>query len=157
MGKLSRHVLLTAQAILLASCATVYVSSRTPEVADFPDVSLDYRVTETRESTRQVTIGFFTDKGIPYRQEIQEPHTYVITAYLSEPKGREDRRVRRIAYRVSLREDAPSSPCTYASVTWLVESKGIRERTWRTVESDGAYTPSSLEEVKGLFTERRCQ
>ena len=156
MSRLFTRALLISQIIILASCASVDTGSRPPEVSDFPDVSLDYRVTGTREETRQVTINFLTDKGIPYRQEIQEPHTYVITAYLSEPQKGEDRRIRRTAYRVSLREDVPNSLCTYASVTWLVESKGIRERTWRTVESDGGYSPSTLKEVKGLFSGRRC-
>jgi len=158
MGKISKYFLLIFQTILIASCSSVDTSTRPPEVVDFPEVGLDYRVAGTREDTRQATISFFTDKGIPYRQEIQEPHSYVITAYLAEPKTREDRRIRRTAYRVSMREsNTANSQCVSASVTWLVESKGIRERTWRTVESDGAYTPTNLEEVKGLFIKRKCQ
>lgn len=151
------HLHIFVQAVLLLGCSPGVLREELPDAADFPNHGLTYQVRGSKEEVRQATINFLTDKSIPFRQEIQEPNTYVISAHLSEPQQNEDRRIRRVAYRVSLREDAQNSPCSHASVTWIIESKGVRESTWRTVESDAGFSPSTLEEVKGIFSGRRCQ
>src|SRR5712691_9032839 len=74
-----------------------------------------------------------------------QPVKYRCRCRVIEPTENEARRIRRTAYRVSLRSDSARAECTYASMTWLVQSKGIREETWQTTPADDTYSPSTLD------------
>ena len=140
-----------------ASCASVDNAARPLVFYDFPKTYLNYQVIGDHEKNRLLTLHYLSKKEIPCHQEIQEPFVYVITAYLYEPVGEMDNRIRRTAFRVSLQKDQTKRNCTNVSLTWLVQSRGIRERTWRTLESDTKYVSSYLDDVIKLFIERQCK
>ena len=144
--------------ILLGGCATsgTYAPEGAPDVNRFPAEGLDYEVSDSVNDNRMRAIQFLSKKRVRYRQEIIEPYTYVLTVFVPEPRSGSDRRVRRTAFKLALTENKQKPSCTNSSLTWIVESRGIREETWRVLKSDNEYTPSALEEITSLFTENNC-
>lgn len=143
-------------AICLTACVTTYHAIKLPEISDFTDASLTYTVKGTLKDVTKETTEFLLRRTIRHRQQAEEPYTYLITDYIKEPAGQEGNRIRRTAYIIKLREIPPTGQCTAASISWLVESKGTRENTWRTIKSDEDYSPNTLMTVKDLFEKRKC-
>lgn len=142
---------------LLLSCGGGDELILTEKMEMFPDVSIDYSMAGTLEENRLKTADFFSNLGIRYRQETADSQLYLITGPVAEPVAKGDKKLRRTAYRVRLTETPGDSSCGVASITWIVESRGLKEDKWVVDKLDITYMPASLANIKKYFLANRCQ
>lgn len=116
--------------------------SGTPRAEEFPNAGIPFRIHGGVEPVKDALLANAARLSWRVRQEISEPYVYIITVFIREPSVGSDRRIRRSAYRIRVSPHSPEPNCTDASVTWLTESKGIREGTWSREPADQQYEPA---------------
>ena len=127
-----------------------------PELNDFPSEELTFHLNGPVGPNRAAVIQVLSDNDIRFREEARDPGLYVVTTFVVEPVKKGAKRVQRVAYRIRLTADEENPDCTYANVTWFVQSKGLREEVWGSVPDDAYFQPSSLALLKGLFGQHPC-
>ena len=149
-----KYLAVVAFLFILYGCATVDYSTHPPDVSEFPSSALNYRVASDVNQSLIQTIQFLTSKGITFHQESIQPDNIIITSYIEEPFKATDRRVRRTAYKVNITRDHIDATYSSISVSWLVQSRGVRERTWRHTGQDTTYAPTHLAVIKNFYNDR---
>jgi hypothetical protein len=145
---------------ILAGCeaSMPHAVSNAPEVDEFPEEELPFRVGSTQETTVRAIQDHLVQRGLPSVVTLRAPKTFIVTTYFQEPKNEADRRVRRTAIRLAVAPLQPtgSSACTSVAVVTLTKSRGIHEELWSRQESDTAFTSNAWPEIKALLSKRLC-
>ncbi len=143
--------------VLVAGCVGLSVSDlEPPRIEEFPNREVTYLITGTQESVRDQIVDLLSKRTLFSRVWIEALQTYVITAYIDEPKTPGARRVRKTAYRFAVSPTSQTKVCAQLSVTWLIKSRGVREELWSIQEADVNYVPASWSEIKTLLEKQRC-
>lgn len=130
--------------------------AQTPAVGDFPAADISFRLAGEQKSVLQDIVNYLSENTMFHRVEIGPAQDFVVTAFFDEPAAPGARRTRKTAYRFSVGSATDSSGCSPLGLTWLTESKGIREERWSVQPEDSAVNPSSWSQIRQMLEARRC-
>ena len=130
--------------------------AQTPAVGDFPAADISFRIAGDQQSVLQDIVNYLSDNTMFHRVEIGPAQDFVVTAFFDEPAAPGARRARKTAYRFSVGTATDRSGCSPIGVTWLTESKGIREEQWSVQPEDTALNPSSWPQIHQMLEAHRC-
>jgi hypothetical protein len=130
--------------------------AQTPAVGDFSAADISFSVKGDQNSVLQAIVNYLSDNTMFHRVELGPAQDFVVTAFLDEPITPGARRTRRTAYRFSIGAMSVGVKCSPIGVTWLTQSKGIREERWSVQAEDTGVTPNSWPVIRQLLEARRC-
>jgi hypothetical protein len=117
----------------------------TPKIEEFPDASMVISIRRPQEKIKAEILELFKAMRLLVREEVTDDGINIITAYdYSELKV--ERRSRRAAYLVQIPPTNKDGHCD-VRITYLIESKGDREKTWSVTEEDLKATPKQLQAI----------
>lgn len=150
-----------------------------PGLDDFSAPGLTHLLATDPEALRIELIEWLSREGWPTTQEIEGRYTYVITVYVEEgelddgatPAGvagggsvppatrwrpaSSRGRTQRSAVLLRITGAPPGAgPCSEAFVSWTVQSRGLREETWRVTDADRSTQPSLARVIARWLGER---
>lgn len=146
--------------ILMAGCVSEPQEARgpaqTPAVADFPAADISFSIAGDQKSVMQHIVNYLSENTMFHRVELGPAQHFVVTAFFEEPSAPGARRTRKTAYRFSVGTASGPSKCSPLGVTWITESKGIREERWSVQPDDAAVKPSSWPGIHQMLDSLRC-
>lgn len=115
------------------------MESDMPGIGDFPKTGFRALLPLPTARAASHVQQYLYSRLVPVEVSVRDSATYLITARLLEPAARNQRRDHRTTYLVVLTHSG--SRCTSVFFSWIRESKGVRERTWRRTEEDANEIP----------------
>lgn len=148
--------------LLVVGCATAPSSQDPPpDITDFPKQELTYRVRGSVDGVVQDIQDTLTRRNVRATPPmLRAPNVVVVSAYVTEPAGAADRRIRRTAFRFTITAMAASGSsgtCSTVAVASLTQSKGNFEERWSIQESDKTFASSAWQTVQREITAKECK
>jgi hypothetical protein len=160
-GKDMRITILSLVFFMLSGCAISSTSNRgaPPAIDDFPSEEISFRVVGDNNTVLREIQDHLAVRGLPSIETVRVPKTFIVTTYIEEPSTKQDRRVRRTAFRFGLAKisDIAAPVCTSVSVVTLTKSRGMREELWSVQDQDVTYVSSAWPDLRNLFEKRACK
>jgi hypothetical protein len=162
-SSMMRQLFLIATLFLISGCMGLPKSlDQGPGIDDFPKQELIYRVSGDVVKAVESIQSSLTRRKVPSTPPmIRAPSVFVVSAYVVEPKGNSDRRVRRTAFLFTVAPIAQGSAggpaCSTVAVASLTQSRGTFEERWSVQEEDKGFESLAWPVIYQEITAKECK